>query len=103
MKGTVKWFNNDKGFGFVSFDDGARDAFVHFSEIQSEGFKTLDEDDPTGPGSVDVGPFLDAVAVAQGPVTDPARGRVYYRLDSADCTDPHRCQVIAAPVEAVAP
>jgi hypothetical protein len=37
LTGTVKWFNNDKGFGFVSFDDGARDAFVHFSEIQSEG------------------------------------------------------------------
>jgi CspA family cold shock protein len=34
LTGTVKWFNNDKGFGFVSFDDGARDAFVHFSEIR---------------------------------------------------------------------
>ena len=45
LTGTVKWFNNDKGFGFVSFDDGARDAFVHFSEIQSEGFKPLDEGD----------------------------------------------------------
>jgi CspA family cold shock protein len=45
LTGTVKWFNNDKGFGFVSFDDGARDAFVHFSEIQTEGFKTLDEGD----------------------------------------------------------
>ena len=43
--GTIKWFNNDKGFGFVSFDDGARDAFVHFSEIQSEGFRTLEEGD----------------------------------------------------------
>jgi len=45
VQGTVKWFNNDKGFGFVSFDGGQRDAFVHFSEIQSEGFKTLDEGD----------------------------------------------------------
>mgnify|MGYP002065404796 CR=1 FL=1 len=45
LQGTVKWFNNEKGFGFVSFDDGARDAFVHFSEIQSEGFRTLEEGD----------------------------------------------------------
>ena len=43
--GTVKWFNNDKGFGFVSFDDGARDAFVHFSEIQADGFRSLEEGD----------------------------------------------------------
>ena len=42
--GTVKWFNDDKGFGFITPDSGERDLFVHFSGIEGDGFKTLPED-----------------------------------------------------------
>lgn len=41
--GTVKWFNNSKGYGFISPTDGSPEVFVHFSTIETEGYKTLNE------------------------------------------------------------
>jgi CspA family cold shock protein len=42
-QGTVKWFNAEKGFGFIAPEDGSADVFVHYTEIQGSGFRTLEE------------------------------------------------------------
>ena len=61
--GTVKWFNEAKGFGFISPSEGSTDVFVHYSSIQTDGIRTLDEgqsvnfnveDGPKGPQATDV-------------------------------------------------
>jgi CspA family cold shock protein len=43
VSGTVKWFNNAKGFGFITREEGSEDVFVHFRSIQGEGYRTLNE------------------------------------------------------------
>jgi CspA family cold shock protein len=62
-QGTVKWFNSEKGFGFIAPEDGSKDVFVHYSEVQGSGFRTLEENQrvqfdieqgPKGPQAVKV-------------------------------------------------
>jgi CspA family cold shock protein len=64
--GTVKWFNDAKGYGFIAPDEGSKDLFVHFSNIAGEGFKTLSEgarveyearEGTKGPEATDVSPI----------------------------------------------
>ena len=64
--GTVKWFSDDKGYGFITPDDGSKDVFVHFSSIEGDGFRTLAEnakvefeaeDGPKGPSATGVKPL----------------------------------------------
>jgi CspA family cold shock protein len=62
-EGTVKWFSNEKGYGFITPDDGEKDLFVHFSSIDGDGYKSLDdgakvsyesEEGPKGPVAINV-------------------------------------------------
>lgn len=66
MQGTIKWFSAEKGYGFITRDDGAGDVFVHYSAIEGDGFRTLTEgqrvnfevtEGPKGPQAQNVQPL----------------------------------------------
>ena len=63
-QGTVKWFNGEKGFGFIAPEDGSADLFVHFSAIQGSGYKSLNENDAVE---------YDAVQGPKGPQAENVR------------------------------
>jgi len=63
-QGTVKWFNAEKGFGFIATDDNGPDVFVHYSAIQSDGFRTLEENQRVA---------FEASQGAKGPHADTVR------------------------------
>ena len=63
-QGTVKWFNAEKGFGFIAQEDGGDDVFVHYSAIQTNGYKSLDENQKVE---------FDVVAGPKGPQAENVR------------------------------
>ena len=68
MRGKVKWFNNEKGYGFIEYND-LEDIFVHYSAIKKEGYKTLKEGDIVDFKLIETGKGLQAIDVAEVELT----------------------------------
>ena len=78
-QGTVKWFNAEKGFGFIAQEDGGDDVFVHYSAIQSQGYKTLDENQKVE---------FDVTQGPKGPQAENVRAALTGRTDTTTSTRP---------------
>ena len=84
-EGTVKWFSNEKGYGFITPDDGSKDLFVHFSSISGDGYRSLDdgarvtyeaEEGPKGPVAVNVQRLSGWLALRRPPRAPRGRSSV---------------------------
>ena len=85
--GTVKWFNDSKGFGFITRDDGQKDCFVHHSAIEGKGFKTLAEGERVE---------FDVVQGAKGPAAENVKKMAELGLSASDVVNEIRAQNIQA-------
>ena len=99
-QGTVKWFNAEKGFGFIEQADGGPDVFVHYSAIDSDGYRSLDENQkvefeitqgPKGPRKIQVDP--------QGPQARRLTSDVYCRRPPSSGWGPSLCAPVKPPCQ----
>ena len=93
-EGTVKWFSSEKGYGFITPDDGSKDLFVHFSSISGDGYRSLDdgarvnyesEDGPKGPVATNVSELSGWPAYLRRPAPPHALGGVAQLVRAPAC------------------